>query len=214
MVHPPPAQVHGVDPQRAGLASSASALSLASPPGQAGQHLFPRLRLLRMGAGTSPAMRPSWHSFTTIRWFFTAVFPCVPGRKSCVPAIWHGLPSSRSAHRCSSCTAAPTASPRSNPARSFFQRAGATDKTLRLYPELYHEVLNEPEREQVLADLIRVDRSARAIRRVVNPRSACRSRRCSVRRNRSCSRGPHRSGFPGPHWGCSPGRSRDRALRS
>jgi len=34
------------------------------------------------------------------------------------------------------------------------QRAAATDKTLRLYPELYHEVLNEPEKERVLADLI------------------------------------------------------------
>lgn len=34
------------------------------------------------------------------------------------------------------------------------RRAKATDKTLRLYPGLYHEVLNEPEREQVLADLI------------------------------------------------------------
>jgi len=35
-----------------------------------------------------------------------------------------------------------------------FERAGTTDKTLRLYPELYHEVLNEPEKEQVLTDLI------------------------------------------------------------
>jgi alpha-beta hydrolase superfamily lysophospholipase len=34
------------------------------------------------------------------------------------------------------------------------RRAETTDKTLRLYPGLYHEVLNEPEKEQVLADLI------------------------------------------------------------
>ncbi len=34
------------------------------------------------------------------------------------------------------------------------ERAETTDKTLRLYPGLYHEVLNESEREQVLADLI------------------------------------------------------------
>lgn len=33
-------------------------------------------------------------------------------------------------------------------------RAGSADKTLRLYPGLYHEVLSEPEREQVLADLL------------------------------------------------------------
>ena len=37
--------------------------------------------------------------------------------------------------------------------QELFQRAKATDKTLRLYPGLYHEVLNEPEKEQVLADL-------------------------------------------------------------
>lgn len=38
--------------------------------------------------------------------------------------------------------------------QELFQRAEATDKTLHLYPGLYHEVLNEPEEEQVLADLI------------------------------------------------------------
>ena len=38
--------------------------------------------------------------------------------------------------------------------QELLQRAEATDKTLRIYPGLYHEVLNEPEREQVLADLI------------------------------------------------------------
>jgi alpha-beta hydrolase superfamily lysophospholipase len=29
-----------------------------------------------------------------------------------------------------------------------------TDKTLRVYPELYHEVLNEPERDRVIADIV------------------------------------------------------------
>jgi alpha-beta hydrolase superfamily lysophospholipase len=32
--------------------------------------------------------------------------------------------------------------------------AGSADKTLRLYPGLYHEVFSEPEREQVVADLL------------------------------------------------------------
>jgi len=46
--------------------------------------------------------------------------------------------------------------------QELFQRAAATDKTLRLYPGLYHEVLNEPEKEQVRADLIEwIDRRAR-----------------------------------------------------
>lgn len=34
------------------------------------------------------------------------------------------------------------------------ERAASTDKTLRLYDGLYHEILNEPEKETVLADLL------------------------------------------------------------
>ncbi|MGD0834857.1 MAG: lysophospholipase [Candidatus Dormibacteria bacterium] len=33
-------------------------------------------------------------------------------------------------------------------------RVGSRDRTLRVYPGLYHEILNEPEREQVLDDLL------------------------------------------------------------
>jgi acylglycerol lipase len=35
-----------------------------------------------------------------------------------------------------------------------YRRAGSDDKTLRLYDGLYHEVFSEPERDQVLADLL------------------------------------------------------------
>jgi alpha-beta hydrolase superfamily lysophospholipase len=38
--------------------------------------------------------------------------------------------------------------------RLLVARAGSTDKSLRLYPGLYHDLINEPEREQVLADLL------------------------------------------------------------
>ena len=38
--------------------------------------------------------------------------------------------------------------------RLLVARAGSSDKTLRLYTGLYHEVLSEPEREQVVADLL------------------------------------------------------------
>jgi acylglycerol lipase len=38
--------------------------------------------------------------------------------------------------------------------QQLLRRAEATDKMLHLYPDLYHEVLNEPEKEQVLTDLI------------------------------------------------------------
>ncbi len=37
--------------------------------------------------------------------------------------------------------------------RALYANAGSTDKTLRVYDGLYHEVLDEPEREEVLADL-------------------------------------------------------------
>ncbi|WP_241236347.1 alpha/beta hydrolase [Brevibacillus marinus] len=36
-------------------------------------------------------------------------------------------------------------------AADFVKRASSSDKTFQLFPALYHEVLNEPEREQVLA---------------------------------------------------------------
>jgi alpha-beta hydrolase superfamily lysophospholipase len=38
--------------------------------------------------------------------------------------------------------------------RKFYENAGSADKTLKLYPGLYHEVLNEPERDQVLDDVV------------------------------------------------------------
>jgi alpha-beta hydrolase superfamily lysophospholipase len=37
--------------------------------------------------------------------------------------------------------------------RAFYERAASRDKTLKLYPGLYHEVHNETERSQVLADI-------------------------------------------------------------
>jgi len=38
-------------------------------------------------------------------------------------------------------------------ARSFYASLGSEDKTLKVYDGLYHEVLNEPERDQVLDDI-------------------------------------------------------------
>jgi alpha-beta hydrolase superfamily lysophospholipase len=35
-----------------------------------------------------------------------------------------------------------------------YERAGAADRTLKLYPGLYHEIFNEPEREAVVGDVI------------------------------------------------------------
>ena len=38
--------------------------------------------------------------------------------------------------------------------RMLYEKAGSNDKTLHMYAGLYHEVFDEPEREQVLADLL------------------------------------------------------------
>jgi alpha-beta hydrolase superfamily lysophospholipase len=37
--------------------------------------------------------------------------------------------------------------------RMLHDRAGSSDKTIRVYEGLYHEIMNEPEREVVLAEL-------------------------------------------------------------
>ncbi|RLQ22182.1 alpha/beta fold hydrolase [Seongchinamella sediminis] len=39
-------------------------------------------------------------------------------------------------------------------AEFLFDAVSSADKQLKLYPHLYHEILNEPEREQVMADLL------------------------------------------------------------
>lgn len=38
--------------------------------------------------------------------------------------------------------------------RFLFENIGSTDKTLKIYPGLYHEIFNEPEREAVFADVL------------------------------------------------------------
>ncbi len=38
--------------------------------------------------------------------------------------------------------------------RFLYESVSSADKTLKLYPELYHEIFNEPEREQVIDDLL------------------------------------------------------------
>ncbi len=41
-----------------------------------------------------------------------------------------------------------------NGSRQLYRRATSPDKTLRLYPGLYHELFSEPERDQAVADLL------------------------------------------------------------
>jgi acylglycerol lipase len=39
--------------------------------------------------------------------------------------------------------------------KALVERARSTDKTLKIYPGLYHDLLHEPEKEQVMADLVK-----------------------------------------------------------
>jgi alpha-beta hydrolase superfamily lysophospholipase len=39
-------------------------------------------------------------------------------------------------------------------AQMLYERAGSEDKAIRIYEGLYHEVFNEPEREEVLEDVL------------------------------------------------------------
>lgn len=41
-----------------------------------------------------------------------------------------------------------------NAAREFYESAGSTDKTLKEYPGLYHEIMNERERATVMGDIV------------------------------------------------------------
>ncbi len=38
--------------------------------------------------------------------------------------------------------------------KQFYAKAASTDKTIKLYEGLYHEILNEPEKEEILADMV------------------------------------------------------------
>ena len=127
-----------------------------------GSVLFPRLRLLRMGGRSisrDPAVIAEFRDDPLV---FHGRFPVRTGAEILraggrvraeferldVPLlILHGT-----ADRVAAVEAS----------QELFQRAAATDMTLRLYPGLYHEVLNEPEKAQVRADLIEwIDRRAR-----------------------------------------------------
>jgi alpha-beta hydrolase superfamily lysophospholipase len=39
--------------------------------------------------------------------------------------------------------------------KALVEKARSTDKTLKLYPGLYHDLLHEPEKEQVTLDLVK-----------------------------------------------------------
>ena len=120
-----------------------------------GSLLFPRLRLLRMGGrniSRDPAIIAQFRDDPLV---FHGRFPVRSGAEILRAGNWTQARFEQVRtpllilHGGADRVAAVEAS------RDLFQRAEAADKTLHVYPELYHEVLNEPEKEQVRGDLIR-----------------------------------------------------------
>ncbi len=119
-----------------------------------GSVLFPRLRLVRLGGrniSRDPAVVAQFRADPLV---FHGRFPVRTGTEILrVGDLVRAAPEELRTpllilHGTADRVAAVEAS------QDLFPRAGAADKTLRLYPDLYHEVLNEPEKEQVLADLL------------------------------------------------------------
>ena len=117
-----------------------------------GSLLFPRLRLVRMGCRHISRDEAVVRQFPRTRSFSTIGFPCAPGRRSCATQTAHTRFEEIRVpllilHGTADCVATVDGS------RRLYEQTKSGDKQLQLYPGLYHEVLNEPEREQVLADL-------------------------------------------------------------
>jgi alpha-beta hydrolase superfamily lysophospholipase len=121
---------------------------------QVGSVLFPRLRLVRMGCRNISRDEAVVRQFRDDPLVFQGRFPVRTGaeimragdvarqrfREVRAPLlIFHG-----SLDRVATVEAS----------RALYEQAESGDKQLCVYDGLYHEVLNEPERERVLADLI------------------------------------------------------------
>ena len=119
-----------------------------------GSMLFPRLRLVRMGCRNISRDEAVVRQFREDPLVFHGRFPVRTGaeilrageiarrrlKEVRVPLlILHGTADRVAAVEGS---------------RALYEQAESKDKQLRLYEGLYHEVLNEPEREQVLGDMI------------------------------------------------------------
>jgi alpha-beta hydrolase superfamily lysophospholipase len=119
-----------------------------------GSMLFPRLRLVRMGCRRISRDEAVVRQFREDPLVFHGRFPVRTGAEilRAGEAAWQRFKEVRVPllilHGTADRVAAAAAS------QALYEQAESDDKQLRLYEGLYHEVLNEPEREQVLADLI------------------------------------------------------------
>ena len=143
-------------------------LVLSAPPVRMGDHvfpllrrlagifgrLFPRLRVVRLGTGTlsrDPAVVEDFRSDPLV---YHGRLPCRTGAEILRAAerLRHGA----GAIRLPLLILHGTADGLTDPAGSqeLYDRVASPDKTLKLYQGLYHDLVHEPEKEEVMADLV------------------------------------------------------------
>jgi acylglycerol lipase len=116
--------------------------------------LFPRLRLVHLGAGKLSRDPENVARFRADPLVFHGSIPVRTGAEilGAIERVGRGAASVRLPLLVLQGTGDAIIDP--GGAADFLARAGATDKTLKLYDGLYHDLFGEPEREQVLADLV------------------------------------------------------------
>jgi len=146
----------------------ARGLALSAPAARTGPKVFPLLRhLARLAGALAPKLRivRMGHGFVSrdpevVERFrddplvFHGRIPCRTGAEvlAAAPRLLNSADQIRLPLLILQGTGDVVVDPRG--AEELHRRAGSPDKTLKLYPELYHDVLSEPERQQVLDDLL------------------------------------------------------------
>jgi len=146
----------------------ARGLALSAPAARTGPKVFPllrhlagimgtlapKLRIVRMGHGFVSRDPEVVEQFANDPLVFHERIPCRTGAEilAAAPRLMKSAPRIRLPLLILQGTGDVVVDPRG--AEELHRRAGSSDKTLKLYPELYHDVLHEPERQQVLDDLL------------------------------------------------------------
>jgi len=116
--------------------------------------LFPRLRVVRLGTGMLSRDPAVVEDFRNDPLVYHGRLPCRTGAEI--------LRAARRLRHDAEPIHAPllvlhgTADDLTDPAgsRELCDRAASPDKTLKLYPGLYHDLVHEPEKEEVMADVV------------------------------------------------------------
>jgi acylglycerol lipase len=147
---------------------NARGLALSAPAARTGPKVFPllrhlarivgtlapKLRIVRMGHGFVSRDPQVVEQFANDPLVFHGRIPCRTGAEilAAAPRLLRSAPRIRLPLLILQGTGDVVVDFRG--AEELHRRAGSPDKTLKLYPGLYHDLVNEPERQQVLDDLV------------------------------------------------------------